>query len=145
MSTIEIDLPSIVHKNGFRLTPQRQVIMNAVIETGRHADVDEIYKRVRRRSKAISLPTVYRTLDFLCDLRLVTAIQVGRKTLYEIAGDRPHHHIICRNCGKVEILEHKEVQSLFSKIELKHNFWVDMDHLGIFGLCAKCKQARIIS
>jgi Fur family ferric uptake transcriptional regulator len=145
MSITSFNLLDIVHKNGFRLTPQRQVILDAVIETGKHADVVEIYTRVRRHSKAISLPTVYRTLDFLCDLRLVTAIQVGRKTLYEIAGKQPHHHMICRNCGKVEVLEHKDVQSLYSKIEQKYGFFVDMDHVGIFGLCAKCKQTQTVS
>jgi Fur family ferric uptake transcriptional regulator len=145
MSRTIIDFPNIVHAHGFRLTPQRQVILEAVSEAGKHTDVDDIYVRVRKRSKAISLPTVYRTLDFLCDLRLVVAIHVGRKTLYELAGDQPHHHMICRNCGNVEKLAHAEVQPLFSRVELKHGFSVDMDHLGLFGLCAKCKQAQTAS
>jgi Fur family ferric uptake transcriptional regulator len=116
--------------------------LDAVSEAGKHSDVVEIYKRVQKRSKAISLPTIYRTLDFLCELHLVVAIQVGRKTLYEIAGDRPHHHMICHNCGTIENLTQEEVQPLFSRIDERHNFLVDMDHMGLFGLCAKCRQAQ---
>jgi Fe2+ or Zn2+ uptake regulation protein len=145
MSTTDIDFPSLVHERGFRLTPQRQLILDAICEAGEHVNVNEIYRRVRKHSKAISLPTIYRTLDFLCELRVVVAMQIGRHILYEVPGAHPHHHTICRNCGNVGMIPDKEVHSLFSKIEMKHGFWIDMDHMGLFGLCAKCKQIQLIS
>ena len=139
MSTTDNDLRSLAHQRGYRMTPQRQLILEAIRDAGEHADVNAIYESVRARSKAISLPTVYRTLDFLCELRLVVAMQIGRHIVYEIPGEHPHHHVICRKCGDVDIVTEEELQPLFAEIDRKHGFLVDMDHLGLFGLCKVCR------
>jgi Fur family ferric uptake transcriptional regulator len=85
--------------------------------------------------------TVYRNLDFLCEMRLVVAAQIGGHMVYEIAGDTPHHHLICRNCDKAAQISHATVKALFDKIEREQKFTVDMDHLALFGLCQKCRRA----
>ncbi len=140
MSTISADLSSQIHRHGYRLTAQRQIIWEAVREAGRHTTLDEVYRRVQKRSSAISLTTVYRTLNFLCELHLLVAIHIGRQTYYEAAGDRPHHHMICRRCGSVEVLPDEELRPLISRVRSKHDFLIDMDHLGLFGLCASCAR-----
>lgn len=127
---------------GFRVTPQRQMILDAICEGGGHSTPDEIYARVRAKAPAINRATVYRNLDFLCEMRLVVAARIGDHMLYEIAGETPHHHLVCRTCGKVERVGHDTVKAFFAKVEREHNFKIDMDHVALFGLCPRCRRAE---
>lgn len=132
---------AVMRARGFRVTPQRQLILDAICEGGGHTTPDEIYARVRAKSPAINRATVYRTLGFLCELRLVVAMQVGGHMVYEIAGDAPHHHLVCHRCNDIKEIGHHTLKALFAKIEREQQFRVDMDHLALFGLCKECRAA----
>lgn len=129
-----------MRERGYRVTPQRQTILDAVCEGGDHLTPEEIYARVQKKSPAINLATIYRNLEFLCEMRLVVAVQIGGQMRYEIAGETPHHHLVCRTCNKIEVLGHESVRSFFARLERDSGFVADMDHLAIFGLCKKCKR-----
>ena len=132
----------MMRERGFRVTPQRQLILDVICKCGNHTTPEAIYKRVRVKFPSVNLATVYRSLDFLCEMRLVVATQIGRKMYYEIAGESPHHHLVCRNCNKIEQIDHASMKSLFNKVEREQDFTVDMDHLTLFGLCAKCRRLQ---
>ena len=133
------DYASLMRERGFRVTPQRQLILDAVCEGEGHTTVEEIYERVQTKSPAISQATVYRTLDFLSELGLVTSAHIGRRQMvYEIAGEHPHHHLVCQVCGKVEEIGHELVKAFFDQIEHEHQFVVEMNHLMLTGLCQDC-------
>jgi Fe2+ or Zn2+ uptake regulation protein len=130
-----------IRAQGFRLTPQRQMILDAICELGGHVTPEAIYDRVRAKSPAVNRATVYRNLDFLCEMRLVVAAHIGRQTRYEIAGEQPHHHLICRACDAVVQLDNDAVAAFFDQVERRQRFLVDMDHLTLFGLCPGCRPA----
>ena len=142
MSHQRWDYAALMRERGFRVTPQRQLILDAICAGDGHTTPDEIYARVRVKTPHLNRATVYRNLDFLCEMRLVVAAQIGGHMVYEIAGDAPHHHLVCRNCNQVEQISHKTVKALFDKIEREQKFRVDMDHLALFGLCQKCRRKR---
>jgi Fur family ferric uptake transcriptional regulator len=132
-----------MRKRGFRVTPQRQLILDAICEGHGHTTFDEIFARVQAKSNAVNRATVYRTLDFLTELRLVVAADVGDgRMVYEIAGETPHHHLVCLNCRSVQPLSHDAVKDLFAKIGREQNFQVETDHLALFGYCARCRNGR---
>ena len=134
-----IDFATHLHAQGYRLTPQRQLILEAVQLAETHVTPEQVYDRVHRRHPTISRATLYRTLGFLCEVRLIHALYWGGQTYYEIAGDEPHHHLICRACGGVDQIDHVLLDDLFQAIEQKHQFTIDMDHVALFGLCRKCQ------
>ncbi len=136
-----LNYEALMRGRGFRVTPQRHLILDAICEGRGHTTPEEIYRRVRAKAPALNRATVYRNVDFLCELRLIVALRVGDKTFYEIVGDAPHHHLVCRHCGKVEQIGHDMVKTLFAKIEREHEFTVDMDHVALFGLCRRCRAA----
>ena len=140
MSHRHWDYAGRMRERGFRVTPQRELILDAICESGGHVTPDGIYARVQARTSALNRATVYRNLDFLCEMRLVVAVRIGDQTYYEIASKTPHHHLICRTCGKMEQISHDTVRGFFAKIEREHNFTIDMDHVGLFGLCVKCRR-----
>ncbi len=142
MSHTRHDYAAEMRRRGFRVTPQRQIILDAICEAGGHTTADEIYNRVQAKSSAINRATVYRTLDFLCEMRLVVAAHVGSGPMvYELAGEEPHHHLICRTCGHTESIGHDIVQQWFAQVEQATSFTVDMDHLVLFGLCEQCRRS----
>ena len=140
MSHQRWDFSSLLRQRGYRVTPQRLMILDAVCEGGGHTTAEEVYRRVQAKSPSINLATVYRTLDFLHDQRLVVAADVGGgRMVYEIAGDSPHHHLICRNCGQVEALGNDLVQGVYELIKERYSFTVNEDQLVMFGLCKSCQ------
>jgi Fur family ferric uptake transcriptional regulator len=134
------DFAAQLHSQGYRLTPQRQLILDAVRRADDHVTPDEVYERVHRRNPVISRATIYRTLDFLCEQRLIHALYWGGQMYYEIAADQPHHHLVCRACGGMVECEHDLLQLLFEAVEKKHRFTIDMDHIALFGLCQECRS-----
>lgn len=131
-----------VRQKGFRFTPQRQLILDAIREGHGHTTPDEIYRRVQAKAPAVNRATVYRNVEFLCEVRLVVAAQIGGQMYYELAGSEPHHHLICRRCNASEQLSHSIVKHFFEKIERDQSFKVDMDHMALFGLCKACQKAE---
>jgi Fur family ferric uptake transcriptional regulator len=138
MSHQHLDCAGLMRQRGFRATLQRQLILDAICQSGGHVTPDEIYERVRAAAPAVNRATVYRNLDFLCEMRLIVAARIGGRMLYEIAGEAPHHHLVCRACNRIEPLAHNTVRTLFARIEREQRFTVDMDHVTLFGLCEKC-------
>lgn len=139
MAPPAIDFATQLHAQGYRLTPQRHLILEAVRRAEAHVTPEQVYKRVHRRNPTVSRATIYRTLDFLCEMRLIHAMYWGGRMYYEIAGEEPHHHLICRDCGAIEQLDHALLEELISAVEKQHCFNIDMDHLALFGLCRKCR------
>lgn len=133
------DYASLIRKQGFRLTPQRHVILDAICELGGHVTPEAIYDQVQNRLPGVNRATVYRNLDFLCEMRLVVAAHIGRSMVYEIASTEPHHHLICQQCNAVLPLSDEPVRGFFGQVRKAHDFAVDMNHLTLFGLCADCQ------
>jgi Fe2+ or Zn2+ uptake regulation protein len=142
MSHQKLDYAARIREGGFRLTPQRELILNAICEGGGHTTLDEIYARVQAKAKAINLATVYRTLDFLCHMGLVVSAEIDSQKVYEIASQRPHHHLVCQECGRVQGLEHETVETLFTRLERERRFRVTVEHLVLYGLCQDCCEEK---
>ncbi|MCO6453544.1 MAG: transcriptional repressor [Caldilineales bacterium] len=139
MSHNTIDYAERIRSQGFRLTPQRQLILDAVCEGDGHTSIDEIYERVHHKSPAINRSTVYRTLDFLREVNLVVDAEIGGHTVFEIANDHPHHHLVCQTCGVEIEISQESLAPSFAAIERESGFMVDSNHLVLAGLCEKCR------
>ena len=124
---------------GYRLTPQRQLVLEAVTALG-HATPDEIADRVRRTASGVNISTVYRTLELLEDLGLVTHTHLGHGSpTYHAADDADHLHLVCRKCGGIEEVSTQVVEGAVGRIAAEHGFEVDAGHFAIFGVCVSCR------
>ena len=124
------------------MTSQRYLILEAIRRAEDHVTPEQVYETIHRRNPAINRATIYRTLDFLCEQRLIHAMYWGGQMYYEIAGEEQHHHLICRACGAIEQIDHALLGDLFQAVEKKHRFTIDMDHVVLFGLCRQCLTAQ---
>ncbi len=126
---------------GYRLTPQRLMIVEAVEGAQSHISAEEIYSQVRARYPHMNISTVYRTLELLKELGLVTETDLGDgRVRYHSIKNGHHHHLVCQKCGEVLDIEEELLSPLWSEIRRKHHFQVKMKHLAFFGLCAKCQK-----
>ena len=88
-----------LRKRGYRLTPQRHMILSVIQEADGHLNIDQILERVQERNPYVSLSTVYRTLELLRELGLVRENHLpGEQPHYETAESAAHHHLVCRRC-----------------------------------------------
>jgi Fur family ferric uptake transcriptional regulator len=139
MTHHNIEYEEIIRAAGHRVTPQRIYILDAVCEGGGHTTLGEVYARVRQVDPSIDRSTLYRTLKLFVELGLVVSADTGDgETYYEIAKLQRHHHLVCRQCGKEQEIEHAVMQRMFDQIFQQYAFKADTDHLVLFGLCSAC-------
>ena len=130
---------------GYKLTPQRIAIINVIAENkGEHLSTEEIYDIVKQRNPEMGLATVYRTLQLLDQLEVVSSLNLEdgcvRYELYADEGAHNHHHLICSQCGHVLEVEGDLLEALEDKIEVEYDFKI-LDHkLKFYGICSKCKK-----
>jgi Fur family ferric uptake transcriptional regulator len=123
---------------GYRLTPQRQLVLEAVGEIG-HATPEEIVTAVRRTASGVNISTVYRTLELLEELGLVRHTHLGHGApTYSVAGNDDHVHLVCRNCDGVEEASTDLVADVVARLATEKGFTVDVGHFTLFGRCQAC-------
>ena len=127
-----------LREKGYRLTPQRELILDAVDTLG-HATPDEVLAEVRKSSSALNVSTVYRTLEVLEELGLVRHAHLSdRAPTYHSVRDHEHFHLVCRNCQRVISVDPDVLQPLLTRLEADHGFTADVGHLTVFGTCQEC-------
>jgi Fur family ferric uptake transcriptional regulator len=128
-----------LRERGYRLTPQRELILAAVERLG-HATPDEVLAAVREHSSAVNVSTVYRTLEVLEELGLVRHAHLSdRSPTYHSVTDHEHFHLVCRNCQRVISVDPDVLTSLQDTLAADHGFDVDVGHLTVFGRCSACR------
>lgn len=136
------DWQTDLRRRGYRLTPQRQLVLEAV-DTLEHATPDEILTEVRRTASAVNISTVYRTLDLLEELGLVSHAHLGHGApTYHLAERDQHLHLVCRDCGRVIETDVALAEPFVESLRGAHGFETDMKHFAIFGRCAECTARR---
>jgi Fur family ferric uptake transcriptional regulator len=126
---------------GYRLTPQREMIIEALAHSRKHLSAEDIHKMIQPRTHAMNIATVYRTLDLLVEEGMVSRIDVGGgRELYATDRHGPHLHLACRRCGKVIEADQSLIQPLEKKLHEAHGFTPDLEHISLFGLCEDCQD-----
>src|ERR1700738_2235313 len=98
------------------MTPARQLVLSAVTEL-EHATPDAICAEVQRTASSVNLSTVYRTLELLEELGLVTHTHLGHGApTYHAAAEQQHLHLVCRVCGQVTEAEPALADPLADKL-----------------------------
>ena len=126
---------------GYRLTPQRMLIVSIIHDSKGHVSAEEIHQRVKEQYPFVDISTVYRTLRLLKRLRMVTETDLGDGSVrYELSQGQRHHHLVCRQCGKTFALDDDLIEPLRSALMGVHGFAADMEHFAIFGRCRACRS-----
>ncbi len=133
-----MQLAQSLRERGYRLTPQRQLVLEAITELG-HATPEDVHAWVRDRAEGVNISTVYRTLELLEEIGLVTHAHLSHGApTYHAAGAPQHAHVVCHSCGSVAELEPEDLGSLVETIHARTGFVPDFGHLTVFGEWRRC-------
>ena len=117
------------------------MIVQALIDANRHVTAEEIHDDVRKTYPVIDLATVYRTLQLLKRLQLVTEIDRAYGSAeYEFAGDGRHHHMVCRECRNTFDFSVGYLESLRETLTGEFGFLPDLHSFTVAGICAGCSD-----
>lgn len=106
-----------------------------------HPTADELFELVRKRLPRISLATVYRNLEWLCQQGIIQKIEVGgRQKRFDGNADL-HYHIRCTSCGRVDDVEMLPVAALERNLSKKSGYTVRGHRLEFWGTCPACAKA----
>jgi Fur family transcriptional regulator, ferric uptake regulator len=133
------DVAALLRRRHLRLTPQRRAVVAALSEFEGHVTAAQLVERCVQRDPEFVPSTVYRTLDLLEDLGLISHIHsVDGHEEFQPAAEAPHAHLICRKCGATREVGGGELGDFLVQIHRRHHFDVDLSHLAIFGQCEDC-------
>jgi Fur family ferric uptake transcriptional regulator len=126
---------------GYRITPQRMMILESIENSDTHITAENIYAQVITKYPKVNISTVYRTLDLLQQLGLIYEIDLGEgKVGYHPENKGHHHHLICRKCNSIIDISESALFSVKAVLLQAFNFDADLRHLALFGLCEKCRE-----
>lgn len=129
-----------LRQRGYRITPQREMIIEAFAHSLAHLTAEDLYTQVHQRSRAINIATVYRTLDLLVENGLATRSGTqDDRILYANAHHGPHVHLVCRVCGKAINADYTLFLPLGGQLLAEYQFQADLNHMTIVGLCEACR------
>ena len=139
-----INIISKLSKQGYRLTPQRMMILSAIEGSDDHISAEEIYTQISAKYPNINISTVYRTLEILGKLGLICEVYTGGNTRSYLMR-RPsyhHHHLVCSGCGTVVDFADCDLSELADRLSQETGFAIESHLLEFTGRCMDC-QSRL--
>ena len=133
-----------LRKRGFRLTPQREMVLSVMHQIEGFATAEEIHALVQERSSSVDISTVYRTLELLQEFQLVSSVELDDGLRhYELLGlHGPHLHLVCQSCGKLLAVDLEEIQPFTDYLDATYGFQAELDNVTVPGLCQECRAAQ---
>jgi Fur family ferric uptake transcriptional regulator len=133
-----VALRRTLHERGLRMTPQRQLVLDAVRGLG-HATPEQVCTSVQRVAPAVNITTVYRTLDLLERLGLVRHTHLGHGAPTYSAREHEHVHLVCHGCGSVTEAPTELMAGLADRLDAELGFALDVTHVALSGHCRTCR------
>lgn len=125
----------------YKTTKVRTSLLEILQKTSSPLSVQEILVKLKGKKLNPNKTTIYREIEFLTNLGLVSEVDFGEgKKRYEALGDH-HHHIICVNCKAIkDVSLDKDLDLFNAKIAKQAGFKPVGHSLEFFGLCQDCQS-----
>ncbi|MCG8481861.1 MAG: transcriptional repressor [Clostridia bacterium] len=139
------EIKRILKKNGYKLTPQRQAVMEIIKKfNGNHLTREEIYLLVKDIFPQIGLATIYRTIQIFEDTGIIQSVYLDDGcSRYQLANpdeEHEHHHLICQMCGNVMDIKEDLLENLEMQVLAKKGFKVIDHRVILYGICKNCNE-----
>ena len=132
-------LPDHLRQRGLRWTTQRATLLTVLRSCDGHMTGSQLVERCREIEPATTPSTVYRTLDVLESLGVISHSHgLDGREEFHVAGEAEHAHLICTTCGSDEELPGGEAAAFVEALRRDRGFMVRMDHLTVTGRCRAC-------
>lgn len=140
------DLRAKLKSRDSKMTPARQEILKIFLaHGGQHLSAEDVHDYMREKKSNVGLATVYRSLDLLTEMGILTRLDFGDgRARYEIFSENPkshhhHHHLVCLKCRKVFEFGDDLLEPLENDIAEKSGFKILNHDLKFYGYCRECQ------
>lgn len=128
-----------LRRSGERVTQPRRAVLRALAGLDDHPTAEQIVAEVEAASPGVHRATVYRTLETLSELGIVTHVHVGHgATSYHLA-ERQHLHAQCQVCGAVVDVPPDLLDDVRARLDRDTRFDLDPAHVALSGHCSDCR------
>ncbi len=124
----------------YRMTRQRQIILEELRKVDTHPSADQVYETVRKRLPRISLGTVYRNLEILFELGEIQKLELGGDLKRFDRNSNKHYHIRCMNCGRVDDAPIAPLNQVEDELYGATVYTIIGHRLEFEGLCPQCSK-----
>lgn len=140
MSTVSADaIERLLARRGYRLTGPRRHLLEVMEGLGDHFGADDVVNAAPEVGRA----TVFRTLRLLQELDVVCQVVMDQgDTVYRLAPEEHHHHLLCVECGAAEDFSSDALESVFAEVEAKTGYAIEAHRLEVYGRCPACQAAE---
>ncbi len=129
-----------LQESGYRLTAPRRAVVQVLADSHYTLNPSQVYTEARRLSPHIGLVTVYRTIEKLEELGMVTRVHELDGCHSYIAAPNGHQHLlICTSCNRAEYFEEEDLSPLTERLGAERGYQIQDHWLQLFGLCPQCK------
>ena len=125
---------------GLKMTGPRKVILKVLAESKDHPSVETVYERAKEVDQTISIATVYRTLNMLDELELVTRHEFNENFSRYETNQEHHHHLIDLETGKVIEFQNNKLEKLKEQIAEELGYELVDHRLELYGRKLKEKK-----
>ena len=130
------------HEQRVPFTMQRRAILEVMLELDSHPTADEVHEAVTRRMLRISRTTVYRTLETLARMGVITKLcHPGSVVRYDVRTEL-HHHLVCMSCNEVVDISDRHLDSMQVPDTSSLGFEVTDFRVQLRGTCRRCAQLK---
>ena len=138
------DLKAILNEKGMKYTEQRAIILQILLTFDTHLNAEEVCNIIRNKypNQKIGNATIYRTLNFLEEVKLISSVSFGKDgKRYESCNENQHHdHLICTKCGKIVEFLDEEIERKQEIIANNNNFIITNHTMQLYGICNICQK-----
>ena len=143
---IQLDAAAqICLRHATHLTELRRTVLSLILQAERPLTAYQLLDRLRPTRKGAAPPTIYRTLDFLLDNKLIHKVERLNAFIACTEADHNHAHavqfLICRLCGEVQEIEDHAVSAALDDVARRHRFRPSISIVEVEGNCAACRDA----
>jgi len=133
-------LTSVLRDKGFKVTPQRLAIYDALLKTKAHPSAEMIFTTLQPMYPTMSLATVYKTIEILKEMGMVQTLNVGEDSFRYDADMSDHAHVRCLQCGRVDDLHGVDHSEFIEAVEKTTAYKLTGQQFYFFGKCPDCQQ-----
>lgn len=146
MNTVEVEFKRYLSARKLKYTPERRKIFKEIFQSNEHFDADQLFGRLKAHDNRVSRATVYRTLDLLLRLGLVTRVCLGEKSALYVNADHwtRHGHLVCISCGRIQEFPVATMEKSLEDACCQHNFSAKSRCIQISGYCEDCTNKSLI-
>ncbi|MEQ8762568.1 MAG: Fur family transcriptional regulator [Planctomycetota bacterium] len=133
-----------LRSKGFKVTPQRESIVETIFATHAHFSADDLFDMMREDGSQVSKATIYRTLSLLTEGGFLETLRIGEDQKYyeHVLGHEHHDHLICLGCQKIVEFYDQKIEDRQELIIEKHGFVAVRHTHRIYGYCPECQKQK---